>query len=503
MNGNAKELKKSNFGDFQTPVDLARRICSLLVDLGIESASVLEPTCGQGSFIVAALEVLSSVQQVVGIDINPGHLDDASRAVTKSPGDPRIELRHDDIFRIDWSAVVEDIAKPVLVLGNLPWVTNASLGQSGSRNLPQKTNFQGHAGLDAITGKSNFDISEWMAIRLVEVLRDVDSTIAILLKTAVARKVLRHAWKLNIPVGEARIYGINAAKNFDAAVEACLFVCRTNTPGECQCWEFDSLDSAQASSSFGFADGRVIADLGTYQRLHHLVSHRKQGWRSGIKHDCSKVMELRLDDDGQMQNGLGEAVDIEEHVAFPMLKSSEVANPKKRQARRYMLVTQSSVGQDTSHLENSAPKAWAYLNKHAARLGNRKSSIYRKRPQFSIFGIGDYSFTPWKVAISGFYKSLKFRVIAPRAGRPVVLDDTVYFYPCHSKKEAELIQRLLHSDAASAFLNSLIFWDAKRPVTIEVLELLSLEALAKEHGCLDEFTLHSCRNQDDQRELSL
>ena len=33
-------------------------------------------------------------------------------------------------------------------------------------------------------------------------------------------------------------------------------------------------------------------------------------------------------------------------------------------------------------------------------LDNRKSSIYNKRPRFSIFGIGDYSFSKWKVAIS-------------------------------------------------------------------------------------------------------
>jgi len=39
-----------------------------------------------------------------------------------------------------------------------------------SENLPKKSNFQGLRGLDARTGKSNFDIAEWMLIRLIEAL---------------------------------------------------------------------------------------------------------------------------------------------------------------------------------------------------------------------------------------------------------------------------------------------------------------------------------------------
>ena len=45
-----------------------------------------------------------------------------------------------------------------------------------------------------MTGKSNFDISEWMLIRLLEALQGRRATIAMLCKTATARKVLRHAW---------------------------------------------------------------------------------------------------------------------------------------------------------------------------------------------------------------------------------------------------------------------------------------------------------------------
>ena len=42
---------------------------------------------------------------------------------------------------------------------------------------------------------------------------------------------------------------------------------------------------------------------------------------------------------------------------------------------------------------------WSYLQAHGARFARRKSSIYHGQPPFALFGIGPYSFAPFKVAI--------------------------------------------------------------------------------------------------------
>jgi hypothetical protein len=207
-------------------------------------------------------------------------------------------------------------------------------------------------------------------------------------------------------------------------------------------------------------------------------------WRSGVKHDCAKVMEF-TSTDGGFRNGLGEDVDIEALYVYPMLKGSGVANGKKAKTDRYMLVTQRATGEATHQIKNDAPQTWAYLEKHCQPLDSRGSSIYRRRSRFSVFGVGEYTFSPWKVAICGLYKNLQFHVVGPRGGRPVVFDDTVYFIPCKSQPEAELIQGCLHSSQAQEFLGAFIFWDSKRPVTAEVLGRLDLVALAAELGCLD------------------
>lgn len=195
-------------------------------------------------------------------------------------------------------------------------------------------------------------------------------------------------------------------------------------------------------------------------------------------------MELKCTDAGFI-NGLGELVNIEDTYVYPMLKGAGVANGKTK-VNRYMLVTQRATGEATHHLKSDAPQTWDYLDRHGEMLDSRGSSIYRNRPRFSIFGIGEYTFAPWKVAICGLYKKLQFSVVGPREGKPVVFDDTVYFLSCKSKREAELIQECLHSSSAQEFLRSFIFWDAKRPITAEILSRLNLIELINMLGRLDE-----------------
>jgi hypothetical protein len=99
-----------------------------------------------------------------------------------------------------------------------------------------------------------------------------------------------------------------------------------------------------------------------------------------------------------------------------------------------------------------------------------------------VFGVGAYTFAPWKVAISGLYKTLKFRVLGSVRGKPIVVDDTCYFIPCQTRQEAEFICGLLNSDLCQRFLRALVFLDAKRPVTIDVLNHIDLKRVAEKLG---------------------
>jgi hypothetical protein len=154
----------------------------------------------------------------------------------------------------------------------------------------------------------------------------------------------------------------------------------------------------------------------------------------------------------------------------------------EKAGKRQVLITQRNVGEDTSVIAHMAPKTWRYLLDHAEWLDKRASIIYKTRPRFWVFGIGEYSFAPWKVAISGFYKRLDFSVVGPSEGRAVMLDDTAYFLGFDSEAEARLVADLLNSPPAQGLLSSLIFWDAKRPITVDVLSQVSIERVAEYLG---------------------
>lgn len=481
----------AEFGDFQTPESLAKQVCALLAGLDIEPESIVEPTCGRGAFVFAAADCWPASGTISGFELSAAHHATAcARAKSRTDG-LRIDIKQDDFFKVDWPAVLGRLPEPILVIGNPPWVTNAHVSSLGGSNVPVKSNFQGHSGFDAITGKANFDISEWMLIKLAEAITGRDATLAMLVKTAVARKLLLHCWTQGVGLSGASMYRIDAAAHFGAVVEASLVVLRFGRSGTSKSAPvFGQLSHAiRPVATIALAGNTVVADLVAYEQTKHLGGGPSVKWRSGIKHDCSRVMELRREGN-RFRNGLGDLVELEPDYVFPMLKTSEVAGGRAATGARCMLVPQRRIGDCTMEIEARAPRTWQYLQQHHFLLSKRGSSIYRGKPSFSIFGVGDYSFAPWKIAISGMYKSLRFMKVGPCENRPVVFDDTTNFLPCPSEASATLLLSLLESDVAIKFYRAFVFWDAKRPITVELLCRLNLHSLANELGLAAEFEAH-------------
>ncbi len=305
-----------------------------------------------------------------------------------------------------------------------------------------------------------------------------------LCKTATARKVLRHFWKTEGGLEGSRLFRINAKTEFDVAVDACLLFANGKRTGKRVATVFSDLDSTSASARIGFVGGDLVSNIDAYQTHRNLDGGTSTyTWRSGVKHDAGSIMEFTRDGH-KLINGFGVAVEIEEEYVFPLLKSSDLGNGRIT-IRKAVLVTQTYrrryFGDPTESSENLA-----VLDAPCGRLDGRKSSIYNDRPRFSVFGIGSYSFAPWKVAVSGLYKNISFVVVPPCDERPVMVDDTCYFIPCQSREEAELLFELLSSTAAKEFLSSLVFADSKRPITTDVLRRLSFVELARDLGRLDE-----------------
>ncbi len=475
-----KTRAKIEFGDFQTPLALADELCALLQRLGETPDVVIEPTVGRGAFLCAAAKAFPAAR-LHGLDINPAYVSETQKALASIGAATRATLSVQDFFDHDWETELDAIHGQALVLGNPPWVTNAGVAVVNGTNVPVKENFMGLRGIAARTGKANFDISEWMLIRLLRALGPRPATLAMLCKTATARKFLRYAWQNDGRIAHAALYRIDAARHFAATVDACLLLVRTGSVGPAEADVHDSLAATTPATRLGLAGKQLVADLRAYRELRHLEGLCPFQWRSGVKHDCAAVMELKPDGLGGWQNGLGENPELESSAVFPLLKCSDLANGRV-EPQRAVIITQHRVGDETATLAGTSPKTWRYLQSHGPRFAARKSSIYKAGVPFALFGIGAYSFAPWKVAVSGLHRGARFQVVGPVDERPVMLDDTCYFLPFELKEDARLVAEILASEPCQRFLRSLIFTDSKRPVTVDLLQRLDLSALAEEAG---------------------
>jgi hypothetical protein len=471
------KTKKTEFGDFQTPAELSKDVTEFVKTIFPNPSYVIEPTCGMGSFIHEAIKQYGGKAKYLGFDINKEYIDHLNNSKRDNID---IEIEVVDFFKKDWKFFFKhNVHGNLLVIGNPPWVTNSSLGALDSTNLPIKSNFQRLTGFQAKTGKANFDIAEWMLINLIENVQNYTSCIAMLCKTSTARKVLKHLWLHKVNVYNSSLHIFDPKKHFGVSVDACLFITHTQK-GKHQntATIYSDFSFNNEIATFGIRGKELVANINDYLKYKEIEGEMEYyKWRSGLKHDASMVMELTKFD-GFYINGYGKKLSIEDDYVYPLLKSSDLANGRLI-PNKYVILTQQNIEDDTSHIRQTAPKTWDYLKEYEPILNNRKSIIYKNRPKFSIFGIGNYSFSLWKVAISGLYKNLQFSVVGNCYGKPTMVDDTCYFIPCGTKNEADLVCELLNSEICKKFLSSLIFFDSKRPINIDILKRIDLKKLAE------------------------
>jgi len=473
-----KSRETIEFGDFQTPLELSIAVASIVNNSMSGVFTILEPTCGIGNFLKAFAILNVPACKLVGWEINPAYVQIARKELSLFSKD-NIFINEQDFFQFNWESINDEYRQPILFVGNPPWATSSELGKLLSRNIPVKSNFQGHSGLEAITGKSNFDISEWMLIKIAEIVSDSDSAMAFLVKTSVARKIFFHIAKNKLFVDGIYIREIDAKKHFGVNVDACLFFAKGSRQinDKYHCPVYSDFKISIPYKIMGIYNDKLVANLSSYMKLSDIDSGCEFKWRSGIKHDVAKIMELKRINIGYI-NGLGEIVDIPEDYLYPMYKSSNISKNFLKDPEKWMIVTQKRTGDNTKDIKNNSPLTWDYLTKHNDLFDSRKSSIYKKSQPFSVFGIGEYTFKPWKIVISGLYKNVHFTKIGTFEDKPVVLDDTCYMLGFDTEHEADFILKLLKSDIAVSFISSLIFKDSKRPVTVALLNRINLRAIA-------------------------
>jgi hypothetical protein len=480
-----EEPDRAEYGDFQTNSDLANKVTLHLSSMKVSPEIVIEPTCGKGNFIIASLRNFKNIKNIFGVEIYKPYIWETKFNIVNfflanpNANKPEISIVHCNVFDYDFKGIAKIHSnKDVLIIGNPPWVTNSKLGSLNSTNLPKKTNFKNHSGLDAMTGKGNFDIAEFITLTMIETFQNMRGNLLLLVKNSVIKNIVFDQNKNLYKITSIEKHCIDSKKEFNVSVEAALFYCQLNSPATFDCIEFDFYNNQTSYLKFGWLNDKFVSNIDIYIHTKEIDGECPFVWRQGLKHDCSTVMELDKVN-GYYVNGLNEEVKLEDGLVYGLLKSSDLKNTVINQTRKFTIVTQKKVGQETKYIKTDYPKTYQYLTQHQANFDARKSSIYINKPLFSIFGIGDYSFKPYKVAISGLYKTFHFTLILPQGNKPVMLDDTCYHLGFDNVEFAVYALILLNSDTTVQFLRSVTFADAKRTFTKEVLMRIDLLELGR------------------------
>ena len=450
-------------GDFQTPVTLA---CQIWSTLDVEKYDVvIEPTFGRGSFLKTLPE--TSKAEVFGWEIHQEYYDVVTQNCRRTL-DQAFYLFHQDVLTADVRQINLSEESSVLVIGNPPWVTNTEQGTLGGKNTGRKYNLKSLPGLEAMTGKSNFDICEAIILHLVRILSDHSAVqFALLAKFSVVRNLIQFL-KQCPNIGEFEFHKLDTVKHFGVAADAGLIkfkIARQNLP-ETPCPIFEGIGGPQVGE-IGWINGRFVYDVDKYQRVSFLENEAASAyvWRQGVKHDVSNVLELS-ERGPELVNRSNEVADVEEEILYQLYKSSDIYHGRK--SRFVVPIYQRDLKETLEDLEQRFPRLYGYLKKHEADFSGRKSRIYRNRSPFSIFGVGEYTHCTYKVAIGALYPEPVFRLLEPQP-RPVVPDDTGYMLATNDYQEAVYLLAVLSLDCTRDFLLSVSHASDKRRWTKDVL----------------------------------
>jgi hypothetical protein len=341
---------RAEYGDFQTNSDLATKVAKFLKQGLSNPKIIVEPTCGKGNFIIACLSTFKRIEKIFAVEIYKPYIWETKFNILQffidnpTAKKPDIEINHFNVFNFDFNKISKEHTKEeILVIGNPPWVTNSKLSSLQSENLPPKSNFKNHSGLDAMTGKGNFDIGEFITLMMFNAFQNSNGQFAFLVKNSVIKNVVFDQKQRNYKIADLQKLAIDSKKEFNVSVEASLLNCKLNKSPEFTCDEFDLYNPSKLTNQFGWINNKFVSSIKLYKHSNDIDGQSPFMWRQGIKHDCSSIMELDKVN-GHFINGLQQEINLEEDLVYGVLKSSDLKQAVIDKTRKFTIITQKKLG---------------------------------------------------------------------------------------------------------------------------------------------------------------
>jgi hypothetical protein len=494
-------------GEHYTPEWLAAHMLDQIGFCGEEEATLIDPACGSGIFLVEAIlrrrgrrDCLDDWGQVVGIDVNPlavlaakvNYLIAAGYRLSSCPGDLEIPVFQHDVVLGDNDGLWNEVNTPLgsrrfdYVVGNPPWINWESLSPDyrlATLDSWKKYGLFSHSGMDTILGKGKKDFSTLMTLASANRFLRMQGKMAFLITQSVfksggsAEGFRRFSLPGGIGLKVLMVEDLSRLRPFAKASNrtAILYLQKgspTVYPVRYRLWNdlsgddqgkgilemmAEPVNPAESGSPWityaggGRAGIKKILGASDYRAREGANTGGANGilWVEVLDRPQPGLVRIRnLASSSRRRIETVEAV-IEDHLVYPLLKGSDVdrwqANPTA-----HIILTQNPTtrrGISLVVMARSYPRTLAYLNQFKNELENRAAyrRYFRKTdPFYTMFDVGEYTLAPIKVVWQRFGNRMRAAVVESK-DRPVIPQETHTMVACRSAEEAWYLAGVLNS----------------------------------------------------------
>lgn len=484
----------TSVGEFQIPTVLAR-----MPEPFFTLTELIEDCVEAGTSVGGFLERLRRAVKLSGED-----WEQASPLVHELY--QRIVELHGGGINGVWARILRDAFRPVfftafdIVVGNPPWVNWESLPEGyRDRTKPiwERYGLFPHGGMDTILGKGKKDISMLMTYVVADRFLKVGGRLGFVLtqgvfKTSGAGQGFRRFELPNkIGIAPELVEDFTEINPFEGAsnrTTVAVFRKGKKWNGRCpysywrkkkkgerfgydtpyevvtsdlltfKRWVAEPIDAGDITSAWVTARERALKAM---RKTTGQSDYRAyEGANTGGANAVYFLEEVTQRPDGlvvvaNITDGAKRKVEqinatVEGELLYPLLRGRDVQRWKAAPAA-LMLMAQdpkSRTGISVEKMEVDYPKAHAYLKRFERMLKAR--AAYKRYFDdddsfWTMFNIGEYTFTKWKVAWGRVANEVNAAAVGPGSHRIIVAENTCNFIPVSSEEEAHYVAATMNS----------------------------------------------------------
>jgi SAM-dependent methyltransferase len=495
------ELRR-HLGEYYTP----RGVAELAIDeLDPDAAeTVLDPGCGSGAFLSVCVErkrraladeapaaaVDAITDTVFGIDLNPVAVRGAKLsylgALLPLLGEGDVDKIELPVFLTDALGLTRDDTlslggRPIdltvdHLVGNPPWLTWGALSESvrdaWRETYVERLGLLQQSGVEARLGHANDDVSVPFVWACIHRYLAPDGDAAFVLKRGLTKgpagRLFRAGRVGDRPVAVRHVHDFTDLRPFggDVDVGAAVYTLNTGTdtsfPVPVTAWtsrggspDYATVDALRAATDREATEFVPVSDdpasswvrADAEDRALGECSHRI---RHGLKDDAKEVFSVdreRLDD-------------LEPDHVYPYLRSKHIVKYGLFGHDLHLVPLSSANEDNTAELRRETPATYDYLEANRAALEARSSSWLESGTFYNLFGLGTYTWSPYKVVWCRLGYKPHFAVVSTVEDddigeKPVVPGDHCMFIPTDDEYEAHFLCALLNSTPYQRCLDGL------------------------------------------------